>query len=142
MIAVRFRAWAGRRLALACLGAAILSGAALPAHAGPLPAGGSVKNDSVPASAGAGSLKADSGPLPYILKDAFGTVVGSGTVREIVISDPSNALGGLDYLIQFSVATGTVGSISTTSYKGFTTDASAVDSSVQNPKNPPGTVAW
>jgi hypothetical protein len=44
--------------------------------------------------------------------------------------------GGLDFLFQVQVGTGVLGQVTMTSYTGFTMDASAPDSTVQNPTLP------
>lgn len=112
-------------------------------HADTLDPGTSIANDSLVAAAGGGTLKADTGLLSYTVKDGLGNTVGTGTVREIVVSgDTNNPLGGLVFIYQVKDTTGAVGKVSMTSYATWGTNASAVDSSTQNSNNPPGTSAW
>ena len=137
MTTARFHSPPVRLLAIACLCAAVLFGVAGPAQAATLLPGKSIGNDSAPANTtllGAVLPGGDTGYVGYSLKDAFGVTIGTGLVREIVISDPSNGLGGLDFLYQFKVATGTVGSVTMTNFTGFKkpTPSVAVDATVQN----------
>jgi hypothetical protein len=98
------------------------------AKALPLPPGGKIPNDGAPALLVAGPPVADI-TAPYA-----GPGGESGTFREVVAFDA--VTGGLDFLFQVKDGTGVLGHVTMTAFSGFTTDASAPDSSVQNPTLP------
>ena len=127
----RFRSPPGpsATLAIACLCAAVLCGVANPTQAAPLPPGMAIANDAMPTAGGVIQPGGDTGFVAYSLTDAFGKVVGTGFVREIVLTGDTSGvpnLGGETFLYQVKVTSGTVGSVTMTSFKGWSTDASAV----------------
>ena len=59
----------------------------------------------------------------YAEVNGSGATVGTGTYTEWVVSgDALNPLGGLDFVIQVSAATGDVGRVTTTAYDSFLVD--------------------
>jgi hypothetical protein len=125
-------------MAIACLCTAVVFGMANTIQAAPLLPGTAIPNDGAPAVAGAGTLLADTGYVPY----SFGGGVNSGTIRQIVITDPSNPLGGVVFMHHIVSATGDLSSLNVSSYMNggaWLTDASAVHTAIQNPLLPAAT---
>ena len=89
-----------------------------PAGATLIAPGGSVSAASVTYPTGA--LLADTGLLTY----SYGSPLSTGTIRELVYTDPGNPLGAgdLTFVYQVHVETGDLGRVTGSSYAGFQTD--------------------
>jgi len=119
MTVSRFYSTPRRLLVLACLGVAALLGVNS-AQAAPLPPGGSVANDGT-STTGVLTVQAggDTGSVAYTLRDNTNAIVGTGTIREVVVKgDTSNGqlATNLDFLYQFTVTTGTISSIALSNF--------------------------
>jgi len=132
-----------RLLMFTCLCSAVVFGMANSVHAGLLLPGASIANDGVAANtggSGTGKLLADSGYVPY-----SGGGVNTGFIRNIVISDPSNTLGGLVFIYHIAGVSGDLSSLNVSNFMNggtWKTDVSAVSTAIQNPLLPIGTAPF
>jgi len=140
MISSRLRPPPGRLLAIACLCAAVLFGMANQAQATPLAPGQPLgaTPDAIAAGPATLTVLADQTAM-YTLTNVGGTVVGMGTVREMVVKGDTltnSTPGGLDFMFQITSTMGTISQATLTSYASFTTDVAAVSALTQNPNLP------
>ncbi len=125
MTTIRFRGPPKRLLAAVVLCVASLLASVNSAAAGPLAPGTAIANDGAPVIAPFGVVMADTGYVAYTQTSILG-VSGTGFVREMVVAgDGSNPLGGLTFVYQVIVTSGTVDRVTVANYNPYLTDASA-----------------
>jgi hypothetical protein len=127
MLASRFRSPPNQLLAIACVCAAFVVGWANPVQAAALAPGTKIANDGLPSVATLGIVKED-----ITTKYSEGGGANAGTVRQLVILQPT---GFYDFLFQVDGTAGDLSSVNMISYnipKVWATDASAATAAAQN----------